>query len=58
MQVQQHSTTKYSIPYTRASTVQAGVVDYVDWFGPNSNGVGGCTGKLIVEPPFKRGDIE
>ena len=41
-----------------ASTVQAGVVDYVDWFEPNSNGVGGCTGKLIVEPPFKRGDIE
>ena len=53
-----------------ASTVQAGVVDY-DWFGsnsygvggylmaaPKSNGVRGCTGKLIVEPPFKKGDIE
>ena len=23
-----------------------------------SNGVRGCTGKLIVEPPFKRGDIK
>ena len=23
-----------------------------------SNGVRGCTGKLIVEPPFKKGDIE
>ena len=25
---------------------------------PGSNGVRGCTGKLIVEPPFKKGDIE
>ena len=40
-----------------ASTVQAGVVDY-DWFGPNYNGVRGCTGKLVVTPPFKKGDIE
>ena len=23
-----------------------------------SNGVRGCTGKLIVEPPFIKGDIE
>ena len=41
-----------------ASTVHAGVVDYDDWLGPNSNGVQGCTGKLILEPPPKRGDIE
>jgi len=26
--------------------------------GPNSNGVRGCTGKLIITPPFKKGDIE
>ena len=25
---------------------------------PDSNGVRGCTGKLIVEPPFRMGDIE
>ena len=25
---------------------------------PGSNGVSGCTGKLIVEPPFIKGDIE
>ena len=43
-----------------ASTVHAGVVeyDYDDWNGQSSNGVRGCTGKLLVTPPFKRGDIE
>ena len=23
---------------------------------PDSNGVSGCTGKLVVKPPFKKGD--
>ena len=26
--------------------------------GINSGGAVGCTGKAIVEPPFKKGDIE
>ena len=25
---------------------------------PDSNGVRGCTGKLLITPPFKKGDIE
>ena len=25
---------------------------------PGSDGVTGCTGKLILEPPLKKGDIE
>ena len=31
-----------------------------DLFGDTleSDGVNGCTGKLVVTPPFKKGDIE
>ena len=36
-----------------ASTVHAGIPYALD-----SNGVRGCTGKLVVTPPFKKGDIE
>ena len=36
------------------STVHAGT----SLAAPKSNGVGGCTGKLVVTPPFKKGDIE
>ena len=25
---------------------------------PDSDGVKGCTGKLMIDPPFKKGDIE
>ena len=25
---------------------------------PDSEGVRGCTGKLLISPPFKKGDIE
>ena len=35
------------------TTVHAGISD-----GIESDGLVGCTGKAIVEPPFKKGDIE
>jgi len=37
-----------------ASTVHAGT----SLAAPKSNGARGCTGKLVVTPPFKKGDIE
>ena len=36
-----------------ATTGHAGISDGID-----PDGVVGCTGKAIVEPPFKKGDIE
>ena len=30
----------------------------IAWDTLESDGVNGCTGKLVVTPPFKKGDIE
>ena len=39
-----------------ASTVYAEPYNLID--APDSFGVRGCTGKILVTPPFKRGYIE
>jgi len=38
------------------ASILAGIPDLTAT--PDSNGVSGCTGKLILEPPLKKGDIE
>ena len=52
-------TTAYAGDFDGMEVIQSqGVLQNSTLDAPGSNGVRGCTGKLVVTPPFKKGDIE
>jgi len=48
-----HDESKLEVGHAGAGLNAGGVMDAI-----SSDGVNGCTGKVVITPPFKRGDIE